>query len=87
MKPMRTELTPLRRKRCEAVISGYSDDSIFDFLRYGASESICDMLTDEAVEQLAFWLMDKKRRQNLMNARNRAVFRAHEHRLLRLAVL
>ncbi|MDR3464192.1 MAG: hypothetical protein P4L76_17960 [Beijerinckiaceae bacterium] len=81
MKPMRTELTPLRLARCKAVIDGYGPERTFRAFRdlCGINpRGLIAMLTEEAIEKWAFKLMDDRRAQNRMNARNRAAMRQAE---------
>lgn len=81
MKPLRTPLTPTRRRRAEAVISAYGPEVSFRTFRdlcHRRPNAIFEMLTDEAVEAWAFALMENRVSTNRMNARNRAVDAARQ---------
>ncbi len=82
---MRTPLNALRRRRCEAVIEGYPREQVahaFDELRFRTfgPRALLEMLTDEAVEELAFRITANRRASNRMNARNRAIVAANKER-------
>ena len=77
---MKTPLTKLRRKRCEALVEGYPRENVaraFDALRFRTfgPRALLDMLTDEACEELAFRIMADRVSANRMNARNRKIAR------------
>ena len=79
---MRTPLNALRRRRCEAVIEGYPREQVahaFDELRFRTfgPRALLEMLTDEAVEELAFRITANRRASNRMNARNRLMASTH----------
>ncbi len=78
MKPMRTELVPLRRKRCEAVIGGCETNKkiVIEEIAYLARwkpRRFLAMLTDEAVEELAFKAIADRLFAHRIHARNRAL--------------
>lgn len=75
---MNTPLTPLRRKRCETLLKGSETITKFAaeqiaFLARTKTEEFLAMLTDEAVEQLAFKYMRDRTFTNKLHARNRAL--------------
>lgn len=77
MKPMRTELTSLRIKRCKAVIEGYGEQRAWralESLSHRHRFGFVALLTDEAVEQLAFELIGGHVSNNRNNTLNRALY-------------
>lgn len=79
MKQMRTPLSVTRLARCKAIIDGYGSEVAFRTLRdlCGINrDKLVGMLTDEAIEEWAFRLMEDRARMNRMNARNRALTKA-----------
>lgn len=77
MKPMRTDLTPTRVARCKAVIEGFGEEraerAFRDMCAPRYRFEILNLLTEEAIEALAFRLVGERVSQNRMNARNRAI--------------
>jgi hypothetical protein len=75
-KPMRTPLTPTRLARSKALIHGYGEERAERALRdmfLGRRFYFLDLLTDEAVEKLAFRLMSDRVNGNKFAALNRAI--------------
>lgn len=76
---MNTPLTALRTKRCAALLAGCGDflTKEVSFLSRARTDQFLAMLTDEAVEQLAFKFMAERKFRNKLTARNRALTSAH----------
>lgn len=75
---MNTPFTPLRRRRCEKIITAADTfrkvalDQIA-YLAWAEPERFVAMFTDEAVESLAFKAMRDRVFRNGLHARNRAI--------------
>jgi flagellin-specific chaperone FliS len=78
MKPMRTELTPLRVARSRALIAANTKFASGELaqMAYSSPERFVAMLTDEAIEQLAFSQMADRVFSNKLHAKNRALLAA-----------
>lgn len=77
MKQMRTDLTPLRIKRCRAVIEGYGEQRAWralESLSHRHRFGFVALLTDDAIEQLAFDLIGGHVSSNRNNTLNRALY-------------
>ncbi len=77
MKPMRTPLTPTRLARCKAIIEGFGESRADRALRdmfLHRQFAFLDMLTDEAIELLAFRLIGDRAEGNRRAALNRAIW-------------
>ena len=77
MKQMRTPLTPTRLARCKAIIEGFGESRADRALRdifLHRQFAFLDMLTDEAIELLAFRLIGDRAEGNRRAALNRAMW-------------
>jgi len=77
MKPMRTPLTPTRLARCKAIIEGFGESRADRALRdmfLHRQFAFLGMLTDEAIELLAFRLIGDHADGNRRAARNRSAW-------------
>ncbi len=77
MKQMRTPLTPTRLARCKAIIEGFGESRADRALRdmfLHRQFAFLDMLTDEAIELLAFRLIGDRAEGNRRAALNRAIW-------------
>ena len=76
MKHLRVPLSPTRRRRCEAIVEN-NEKFIAEEVAYLARchpKKFVAMLTDEAVEELAFKYMVDRVLTNTLHARNRALY-------------